>query len=393
MTLANNSISVINSDAFQNLNALDLDLSDNQITTINQHAFRGSVSNITQLNLRNNNLTTLPILLDLKQLQVLDVSGNPIPSRGFNDGVMRHLGSTLREFHFGHKTALNQWPRSTDHLQRLETLDLNGANIYFLPPQSFHGFENRLRSLTVQYTKLTATPILTSLRVLEELHLDHNEFGDYGVLEPTFIGLNLLHTLSLRDDKLTKFPEILKNLPRLTNLALDGNRFYYISDDAVNIIHGTHVSNLSLKDCGLDRVPGSIAGRNLNQLSSLDLGDNNIISIERSDLDGLASLQNISFANNPLRYISTQSLKNLTSLVNFDMSHTKLVTVPKALENLPALNTLDLQNNQIECNCNLMDFQKLQGRVGFSVLGDCETIEVSIINYLQSFIPRCPEYS
>ncbi|KAK3094784.1 hypothetical protein FSP39_006204 [Pinctada imbricata] len=390
--LSNNSITSIGANSFQNLQSLvELDLSNNYIATVDAHAF-DLVRNITSLNLRGNQMTILPNLIQMKKLQILDVSDNPIRDTAFDSNIMRSLGSTLREFHFGHKTVLTNWPRTTDHLQRLETLDLNGGMIYFIPPNSFSGFESRLKSLTIQYTKLTATPLLSSLKFLEELHLDHNQFGDYGVLEATFSSLSLLKVLSLNDDALTEFPAILKHLPSLTSLSLNGNHFYYISDNAVNILSGTTIQHLSLEDCNLDRIPGSIAGVNLNSLIELDLAHNNIISIERSDLDGLRNLQNVSFAYNPLRYVSTQSLKNLSSLTFLDLGHTDLVTVPIALKNIQNLQTVTFMGDHIECNCNLIEFQKLQRSKAFDVEGMCETIEVSIVDYLNKFIPNCPDY-
>lgn len=396
LDLSNNTIGTIRSHAFPGLPQLhDLDLSDNHLTSIDRHAF-STIANITSLNLASNQLTEVPAALhDLNALENLDVTDNPIPPNaytGFKNDIMRHLGSKLKEFHFGHDMIVT-WPTSTNHFQALETLDLNGGNIQYIPPYFMDGFRNRLQSLTIRNTKLPTTPILTGLRSLRELHLDNNLFHDYGILTNSFTGLDALEKLSLNSDLLTKFPPILHLLPNLRSVSLDGNSFYYISDDAVTLLHGTKITELSLRDCNLDRVPGALTGNTLNQLTRIDLSNNNINSIERYDLDGLYNLRNLSFSDNPLQYISEYAL-NLTSLEIIDFSNTELPTIPLAIKNVPNLRNLDLTNNKIDCTCDLIWFQKFVSNSNtlLHTKGSCETIDREVVQYLDQFIPKCPDY-
>ncbi|XP_061194230.1 leucine-rich repeat-containing protein 40-like [Saccostrea echinata] len=396
LDLSNNSIGTLHSHAFRGLNQLrDLDLSDNHLTTIDRHAF-ADIANITRLSIASNQLTSLPDALnDLSNLEALDVTDNPIPPDthiGFKNDIMRHLGGKLKEFHFG-DDIITTWPQSTNHLQALEILDLNGGNIGYIPPFFTDGFRSRLRSLTIRNTRLPTTPILTGLRSLKELHLDNNPFHDYGVLENSFTGLDALETLSLNSDLLTKFPPILQHLPNLVSVALDGNSFYYISDNAITLIHGTNITELSLRDCNLDRVPGALTGNTLYQLTKIDLSNNNINSIERYDLDGLHNIRNLSMSNNPLQYVSSHAL-NLTSLQFLDLSNTQLTTVPKAIQNIPNLRKLNLGNNEIDCTCDLIWFQKLVNpqHATLNLTGSCETIDRTVLEYLAQFIPKCPDY-
>jgi hypothetical protein len=58
---------------------------------------------------------------------------------------------------------------------------------------------------------------ISTLRYLQELHFDHNtHVGDYGVRVPLLRGFLLyLNQLSLKDDNITTFPEVLKSFDRL----------------------------------------------------------------------------------------------------------------------------------------------------------------------------------
>lgn len=396
LDLSHNYIGNVHQNDFNNLYQLkELDLSDNYLTHIDRHAFT-HIANISFLNLSTNSLTSLPdALLDLHSLETLDVTSNPIPDNpvtGFTDAVMRHLGTKLKEFHFGGDT-INTWPVSTNHLQALEVLELNGSHIYYVPPYFMDGFKSRLISLTIRNTNLPTTPIMTGLRNLRELHLDNNPFHNYGILPNSFTGLDSLTILSLRSDQLTEFPPILELLPRLTSVSLDGNSFYYISDNAITLINRTRISELSLRNCHLDRVPGSLTGASLRQLTSIDLSNNNINSIERYDLKDLVNLHKLSFAHNPLEYVSEEALK-FQSLATLDLSDTKLKTIPRAVQNIPNLRELLLTNNEIDCTCDLIWFEKLlKARHGaLNVTGSCETIYRTVVQYLDQFIPKCPDY-
>lgn len=395
LDLSHNFISAIHAHDLHDLHQMtDLDLSDNYLGNIDRHAFSG-ISNITRLNLSMNSLTAMPpALADLHSLESLDVTSNHIPVNGFPDDLMRHLGTKLNEFHFGND-EINVWPTTTNHLQALETLDLNGSNIMYIPPFFMDGFKSRLKKLTIRNTHLPTTPIMTGLRSLQELHLDNNPFHDYGILENSFTGLDALEILSLKSDLLKEFPPILSHLPSLTSVFLDGNSFYYISDNAITLINRTRISELSLQNCHLDRVPGSLTGQSLSQLTKIDLSHNNINSIERYDLKDLVNLHNLSISHNPLQYVSEHAL-NLSNLISLDLSDTSLKTVPLAVQNMPTLRFLYLTNNDIDCTCDLIWFQKLvNGRrhTPLNVSGGCETIYRTVVEYLEQFVPKCPGFA
>ena len=100
--LNNNELTTIPAYAFKNLSAvnatsIDLYLYDNRISSIQNHAFNGVENAVTYLNLKNNNLTHLPIALtELSSLQRLNLLGNPLGKLDVQ--VLSNISSSLNSF-------------------------------------------------------------------------------------------------------------------------------------------------------------------------------------------------------------------------------------------------------------------------------------------------------
>ena len=333
LRLSKNNITSIPANAFSALNVTTILIDNNYISNISQLAFSGVSSYLKTLNIAHNRLTKLPTALQNIALDDLDVSWNPIPgfqgrphrpgNDGLTDSVMRYLGSTLTKFAFGDST-LTSWPHSLKHLNQLRELRLSGANITYLPSNAFHGFEQTLRKLTIEYAALAAVPLaISSLRHLEELHLDHLNvpgrdgmtvmFDDMSMTAAPFGPIaDTLRTLSLEYDGLTTFPEVISDLRVLEDISLSGNSLEFVSDEAIELLKNSKVSKLQLKNCDLKRIPGSIS--DLRNLKELDFSQNQIRSIESTDLQDLNSLQTLKLSENPLRYFSDNSLCGLNNL-------------------------------------------------------------------------------
>ncbi|OWF49115.1 Leucine-rich repeat-containing protein 15 [Mizuhopecten yessoensis] len=378
-----------------------LDLSDNNITTITIDKVRNVMES---LDLSGNGLTSVPILSKLPSLHNLDVTFNPIPSNlnGFPDAIFRQLGTNLTSLHVGHPETFTEFPRTiSTHLPKLDTLEINGAHARFgnLPPTAFEAFELVLKKLYIRNTLLYAVPLtLRRLRNLKELYFESNPVQDYGLLPEAFSGLNSLELLSLKNDSLTTFPAIVNNLKdKLTTLILDENRLLFIRENALNMVNGSNIENLYLRDCQLDRIPGAMAddsGNYLQKIKVLDLSKNKIQSIDRNDLHDLHSLQNVSFSENPLAYVSTLAFKNLGNLSFVDFSNTSIKVIPMALTNVARHGLdIDLRNTDVECICELACFQKYYKSRNFRVHGDCETVSVKLTDYLEMTIPHCPNFN
>ncbi|KAL3848490.1 hypothetical protein ACJMK2_019343 [Sinanodonta woodiana] len=390
--LRNNRISKIEQINFQNVNVSEILLQGNIINTIEDGSFFNLRNDLRRLNLNNNSLTFLPSELGrLNQLEYLDLRGNPISSSGFSEPIMRQMGDYMETFYFGDE-QLDHWPTSIRHFQQLRKLELNGGKMVELPISAFDGFEWTLQELSIRNTKLISVPIaLQYVHSVEVFHFDDNiVVGDAGILAPAFAGMvNTTRILSLENDGLTDFPDILLTLRELQNLSLARNRLEFVSDASVQKIASTKLTILKLENCDLDRIPGALS--QLTSLRDLDLSYNRIYTIERNDLLQLNQLVHLILNNNDVGYISNSSFQGLTALRKLELTNTKLTFVPEAIRNIPGLEELDLTNTTptIECTCegmiwlaeHLYRMNRIHGW-NVTIFGECETIADNILDYV-----------
>ena len=413
LRLGNNGIVNITSNAFVGLSRVNVStllLDHNEISRIEVDAFAGIENTVQILNLAHNRLLSLPEAVGrLSILTSLDVSNNPIPgyvkhgrygSDGFTESVMRQIGDTLMKFRFGSMDALRTWPRNLVQLYRLQELTVSGSSVMFFPEHAFYGFEYYLKKLTIENTNLAIVPVgVNRLVNLEELHLDNlfYPFGDDSMIGAPFSNLaRTLKVLSLKNDSLTIFPEVIQQLTALENLTLDGNHLLFVSDESIELLTTANVSTLSLRNCNLKRVPGAIS--DLTYLLNLYLDGNQIRSLERTDLQNLNHLKTLSVSSNPLRYISDNALCELNELVDFYMRNTSLTEVSQSIQKLQKLTHLDLTDSKINCTCDLTWMIKWKENCQLSqtkvkIDGNCENKNEGIEHYINNQLKVCSDYT
>lgn len=372
-------------------------------SSFSNDTFNGLENVLRTVSLANNNITRLPNALSkFAKLEHLDVSGNPINEHSFGEDILRDIGDHLLTFSFGTAIGgkeLTKWPTTLKHLQRLQELTLTAGNINIISSRAFHGYEGTLLRLTIAHTNLRSMPLAISrLRFLQELHFDHNtNVGDYGVRVPLLRGFLLyLNELSLKDDNITTFPEVLKSFDRLEIVNLDENNMKFVSDKSANAV--TQISSLSLQNSGITRVPGAI--QDITLLNVLDLSNNRIHAIETHDFRKSSELLTIKLNNNPILYISDQALSSLIKLRKLEMKNVQLKRVPCAIEAMIRNHRygfvlINLSGNKLECNCGLKWLYDLKNDIknqskSFKVIGNCDTIESSIEEYLDQQLHLCP---
>ncbi|KAK3586543.1 hypothetical protein CHS0354_022675 [Potamilus streckersoni] len=391
--LRNNQITRLSKSDFNNINVSEILLDNNYISSIENDTFQNLRNDLRLLDLEHNQLTYLPPELGtLGKLEFLDLRENNIPSIGFNDMIMRQMGDYMRKFYFGHM-QLDEWPLSIRHFQQLRQLELYGGIMSQLPVSAFQGFEWTITDLSIRNTKLISVPIaLQDLHNVETFHFDDNTLvGDAGILAPAFAGMvKSVKTLTLENDSLTDFPDILLTLQTVQSLSLARNKLEFVSDASVRKIASPNLTNLNLEECDLDRIPGALS--QLTSLLELDLSKNRIHTIERNDLQQLYKMLTLSFNNNPVAYVSNSSFGDLFSLQRLEMRNTNLILVPEAIRNMPHLQMVDFSGPTpvIECNCQHMIwlYNHLLSNNRLIVQGECETIAVSIQDYARVRVPQ-----
>ncbi|XP_069104141.1 leucine-rich repeat-containing protein 40-like [Argopecten irradians] len=375
---------------FTGTTADHINLSDNNITTIDDGTFDANPT-LLSLDLHQNNLYNLPeALTHLVKINSLDVRNNPTDFRAnpiqLTDHVMKEMGDTIQTFQFGHRD-LDRWPNTIDHFQDLQDLTLDGSsdNLKVIPAQAFHSFQSTLLKLTIKNTKLVAVPLgVSTLRRIDEFHFDNNlDVGNEGVVAQAFFRTHgTLRTLSLINDNLTRFPRALAYIPTLRNLDMSHNRLEFISDES---IANMHITNLTMHYCNLDRIPGALF--HLQSLTALDMSHNNMITVENNDIENIPNVDNLTLAYNPIKFISNTAFGNHKHLGSVDISFTNLTTIPEAF-NTTTVGKISMEGSQVDCMCRYVWVRSVVNHFD----GCCINIEESIEDYIQYYVPLCPEY-
>jgi Leucine-rich repeat (LRR) protein len=296
-------LSSVNRDIFKqfpNLESLNL---GGNLRKIKSGSF-DSLTNLTVLNLRSNNLQHLDedLFKSLTNLVSLDLNQNPL----------KRIPSNL----FAHLAALNE-------------LNLYGCEILDLEPNTFHGLDN-LNKLTLSFIRLTHLneALFKGLKNLTQLDLSANELTE--INEETFRDTCNLIKLNLNRNQLIDIRLGINNqsLQQLKCLNLRGN---YLEKFEINL------RNLEELNLGSNRTltrlrPGAF--KNLSNLKRLHLDRCSLKVVDANTFEGLLSLEHLTLAHNDLEDIGVGT---------FDlMKHLKILNISK---NHSLLNNLSLFYN------------------------------------------------
>ncbi|KAL4351165.1 hypothetical protein GQ457_06G020610 [Hibiscus cannabinus] len=224
-------------------------------------------------------------LLDLKQLQYLDLSGN-----NFGGQIPGFLGSlhNLRYLNLSNSGFEGSIPPQLGNLTNLQYLDLHDTLSNYL-------FKENLQWLT-NLTKLKLLDLSGITLIRGTLDLSYNTFSNsifsWIFTLTSLVSLDLGHN-SFRGH----IPGGLRNMTSLAYLSLSSNQF-----------------NSSIPDW-LFR---------LNHLQYLNLNSNNLQGTISEDVGNLTSSMSLSFADNNLQGAALRSLGNLCSLITLDLSGVRL---------------------------------------------------------------------
>lgn len=259
----NSTIEKLESNVFANLNLHNVQLSNCQIKTIEDLAFKGQEKHLKNLNLQDNLLEAVPqkALRPLSLLNLLDLSKNRIahvPNNSF----------------YG--------------LTKLSTLKLGDNNVT-MAPGAFRGIEQSLKNLNLKGTKQKRVPeCVRGLKVLAFLDLSQN-----GIRE--LPGTGGLRTF--------------EGLDSLTALNLERNLIQTLGETAFIGVRKT-LSSLSLLNNLMAEFPvGAI--HSLRELRVLDIGFNLLTALPETAFRGNPSITLLALDGNPLPTIPEKALAHL----------------------------------------------------------------------------------
>ena len=339
---------------------------------IDTNAFQ-KLDTIETINLSNNNLWSLPIntLCNLTKIRKLNISRN-------------HLLNTADlglSFMGGCQVPLHELDISHNHISSLGSGDLHQVKDLVKLDVS----ANRL--------KIIDENVLETLPYLEELNLADNQLS---ALPPTvFNKSQSLHKLMLQNNSLTMLTsQLFSGLTNLTVLNLSRNAIssHLLASDTfttdlkylkvLDLSHN-HMSKLetsmfasleSLQVLNLaynqfDLISSGVFAFQ-TRLQILSLSHNNIETIEKDSFVGLNSLTSLSLDHNRIRNLFDNQLdESASTLEDISFNGNLLVEVPRTIQVLQKLRTLDLGENEIT-EINSHDFSTLINLYGLRIAGN-----------------------
>eukprot|EP00092_Neocalanus_flemingeri_P025507 GFUD01027655.1.p1 GENE.GFUD01027655.1~~GFUD01027655.1.p1 ORF type:complete len:1068 (-),score=163.25 GFUD01027655.1:152-3355(-) len=345
LDISHNNIRDIHPDAFDELSyAFWFDASYNALTSMSQVPMKYQ-KGIKFLDLSHNQIIDIPkkSFPKLYELNTINYSYNNLTTIGRS--VFASLFS-IRHLNFSHNHLELIESSTFGKIPTVLDVDLSHNRINTIKRGAFGGLVS-VRTIYLDHNQLTEIPrppislnylfmahnkvsIIRGrqpwpvMNSLISLDLDFNSFGD-SLEGGRFAGLNVLRSLKLRGNNMTKPPsEALGALLSLRTLNLDYNNFTVL--------------------------PKKSFGR-LPVVFNLTLGHNNINNISTGAFEGFLQLILLDINSNNLTYIPPGAFKTLVSLQHLDLSHNKLKRLSNKthglLEDCLSLRTINLSHNKI----------------------------------------------
>ena len=388
-----NHLTTIPARAFTNLNAtaarmIDIKLAWNQITSVDPAAFEGIDTVITQLDLSDNILSTVPSAISkLTALKKLSIDRNPLTS--LPGTVLSAIGNTLISLSIS-LDLFQVWPKQISSLSKLQQLSVSGYGSSNLPMDAFSGFDVTLGSLTLQDTMLTNLPkAICTLQNAKTLTFASNHFinrsADYPCSGNGSLPLSVT-TLTLSNNDLDQIPDIFTSFPAVTRLFFWDNHISTISDDSS--FDGNQVVEFDLQNNSIVSVPPAL--NRFKKLTILRLDENLIQSIGATDFSGMTELRLLYLTKNPIQTIHPSAFLHNQHMTLIDLSNTRLNTVPVAVTSLLQLGIFRLSGGRIECSCTSMTSLKSWDVTRIhSDIGQCENSGETIKDFIKDGLQKC----
>jgi RHS repeat-associated protein len=318
----------------------------------------GQLEKLYSLYLYDNKITgALPSSIgQLSGLNVLNISSNQIA-----DELPVEVGQLIKlvTFDIHANKFAGALPTSLANLVALQTFNV-GNNLFTGEMVDLSGCMN-LSSLTLSKNQFTAGTIPSWITSLTNLaYLDMAECRRNGQIPTNISQLTKLQSLYLNDNRLSgSMPETLFDLPNLRILHLYNNELSGNISPSVE-----KLANLTFLHLGGNRFSGTIPSSigALTQLQSLYLSNNMLTGGIPPSIGNLSNLITLYLSTNSLSGPLPVTLNRLKKLKFFYAMANQLSGDLAMLEDLPALTTLQLSNNQFTGNIpdSFKNFSNLQ---------------------------------
>ncbi|XP_065202948.1 chaoptin-like [Planococcus citri] len=334
-------------------------ISNVDIPYLSYDSFIGYGLGVEEMSITNAELKIIhtQAFINVRGLKKLDLSNNLI--NNVHEHAFAEIGHSLLKLYLSNSFAksMKTFPyEAMQPLNSLRVLDISFNNFEILPTNSFHAMPDLevLRAHDCRFRALYPDTFLADVHVkLKEISLSFN-YIDF-LKTSTFIDLPELRYLNLEDNSINTIEsKAFANLPELRWLYLKGNKISFIHPEAFENLPQLELLDLSfnnLKDFDfitLDQV-GSLASLSLN-LSFNDLNNLRTYSQENDEEEFSASVKILDVSSSKVFDISNTFFLPLeSSLTHLYASKNYLTNVSEdVFGSLSQLQVLDLSDNIIQ---------------------------------------------
>ncbi|KAJ1529155.1 hypothetical protein ONE63_005964 [Megalurothrips usitatus] len=355
LSLANNGLTLLPSDLFEDIPGLENLLLLNNLVQLPEDVFQ-SVLRLEILELGKNDLTTLPVGLfrNLKKLQLLNLWKNKL-------------------------TKL--LPETFEDLTSLTSLDLRHNRLTSLPADVFKNLIS-LKNVNLNGNNFQTLPIglFSATKKLVSIQLSDGRNQNLTLPSGLFSNLPNLSTVDLYNDGLTEIPEdIFWGSSQLKSINLKNNHLRDLPSELFR-----NATNLEKLDLGFNDIHALSDNtfRQCSKLTDLDLSYNKVVNLTMNAFAGLENLKRLYMQNNNLRHIVKSTFPSRCTLETLNLANNKMSFLTKdgytegdleaydafgnysPLRNCENLKELNLSNNSIsyiftDWRLNMMNLSRL----------------------------------
>lgn len=326
-------------------NLVTLDLAANNIENLSQFIFSG-LKRLDSLNLQQNRIHFIAdaAFIGLTALNVIRLDGNNLHNLSpelFNETKQ------LCEIHVQNNSLNVLAPELFAGLVHLIVLDLshNQLTSEWINSLTLKGL-TRLTVLDLSHNQLTKIESATfrDAKNIQILRLNDNHLRQ--IQDRTFDGLWQLGSLTLANNRLFSIdPSIFAGLRNLKILSIDFNRLAKLP--AKLFQQTVALDELHLNGNKLDAIPASLGA--LNQLKSLDLGENLIKTLDPGTLANFTNMLGLRLTENYIESIKACVFNKMTALQILNLSRNKIAHIDVgAFDNNRNLQAIRLDGNYLK---------------------------------------------
>ncbi|XP_035243832.1 leucine-rich repeats and immunoglobulin-like domains protein 2 [Anguilla anguilla] len=331
-------------------NITTLSLVHNRISELVTQQLQSYVS-LESLDLSSNSISELKAgAFPPMQLKYLNLSNNKISN--LEPGCLDNVSHSLLVLKLN-RNRISALPQKGFRLSQLHFLELKRNRIKTVESLTFKGLDS-LKSLKMQRNGITKLMdgAFFGLGGMEELELEHNNLTE--VTKGWLYGLRGLRSLRLAHNAISSIrPDAWEFCQRLEDLDLSQNQLSRLEEKAFAGLG--LLEKLNLGENAISHL-GEGVFSTLANLRTLDIRNNEISwAIEDSIgvFDGMKKLNTLVLQRNGIKSITRKAFDGLEALEHLDLSKNGIMSVhPEAFSHMK-LKTLLLNSSSLLCDCQL----------------------------------------